>query len=78
MAQGLEYDSVKVVITKEIEERITHNIFYTAITRAKKRLRIYWSSESQKKIIESFEVQDARKDAAIFSGQTEIKMNKNA
>ena len=78
MAQGLEYDSVKVVITKEIEERITHNIFYTAITRAKKRLRIYWSSESQKKIIEGFEVQNAKKDADIFSAQTRIKMNKNA
>lgn len=34
-AQGLEYRSVKIVITNETEERITHNIFYTAITRAK-------------------------------------------
>lgn len=76
-AQGLEYDSVKVVITKDIEERITHSIFYTAITRARKRLRIYWSPESQKKIIEGFEVQDARKDAAIFAGQTGLTMNRN-
>lgn len=36
--QGLKYDSVKIVITNEAEERITHNIFYTAITRAKNRL----------------------------------------
>ncbi|MDO5151133.1 MAG: AAA family ATPase, partial [Oscillospiraceae bacterium] len=36
-AQGLEYDSVKIVITDEIDELITHSIFYTAITRAKKR-----------------------------------------
>ena len=77
-AQGLEYDSVKVVITKDIEERITHNIFYTAITRSRKHLRIYWSPESQKKIIEGFEVQNAKKDADIFSAQTRIKMNKNA
>ena len=76
-AQGLEYDSVKVVITRDIEERIMHNIFYTAITRARKHLRIYWSPESQKKIIEGFEVQDARKDAAIFAGQTGLSMNKN-
>ena len=41
-AQGLEYDSVKIVITNEAEERITHNIFYTAITRAKKKLKVYW------------------------------------
>lgn len=27
--QGLEYNSVKVVVTNEIEEQITHNIFYT-------------------------------------------------
>jgi len=76
-AQGLEYDSVKVVITKDIEERITHSIFYTAITRARKRLRIYWSPESQKKIIEGFEVQNAKKDAAIFAGQTGLTMNRN-
>jgi len=30
-AQGLEYSSVKIVITDEIDDRITHNIFYTAI-----------------------------------------------
>lgn len=46
-AQGLEYDSVKIVITNEIEERITHNIFYTAISRAKKSLKIYWSPETE-------------------------------
>ena len=34
-AQGLEYKSVKIVITNDVEELITHNIFYTAITRAK-------------------------------------------
>ena len=33
-AQGLEYNSVKIVITDEVEELVTHNIFYTAITRA--------------------------------------------
>ncbi len=30
-AQGLEFDSVKVVITKESDEQITKNIFYTAV-----------------------------------------------
>lgn len=47
--QGLEYDSVKVVITGEIDEMISHNIFYTAITRTKNMLKIYWSPESQEK-----------------------------
>lgn len=50
-AQGLEYRSVKIVITNETEERITHNIFYTAITRAKENLKIYWSPETEKKCI---------------------------
>lgn len=54
-AQGLEYDSVKVIITSEMEERISHNVFYTAITRAKKKLKIYWTPETQHKIIGSLE-----------------------
>lgn len=49
-SQGLEYDSVKIVITKEADELIIHNIFYTAITRAREKLKIYWSPELQKKI----------------------------
>ena len=55
-AQGLEYDSVKIVITNETEEQITHNIFYTAITRAKNKLKIYWSPETQEKVIGGFEL----------------------
>ena len=42
-AQELEYDSVKIIITDEIDELITHSIFYTAITRARKKLKIYWT-----------------------------------
>lgn len=66
-AQGLEYDSVKVVITDEIEEMITHNIFYTAITRAKERLKIYWSPETQSKVLASLEKRDGRKDVVLLS-----------
>ena len=46
-AQGLEYKTVKVVISSEVDEMITHNIFYTAITRAKENLQIYWSPEGK-------------------------------
>lgn len=53
-AQGLEYDSVKVIIPQSSSEKITHGIFYTAITRAKKKLKIYWSSEVMNEIIEGF------------------------
>lgn len=75
-AQGLEYDSVKVIITEEVDEMITHNIFYTAITRSKKHLKIYWSPETQEKVISGFELADAKRDASIFKAQTGMKMYK--
>jgi hypothetical protein len=54
-SQGLEYNSVKIVIPDSNSEQITHGIFYTAITRAKKHLKIYWGDSTMKKIISSFE-----------------------
>lgn len=66
-AQGLEYNSVKIVITNEVEELITHNIFYTAITRAKEKLKIYWSPETEKKILEGLTVRNHHKDAALLA-----------
>lgn len=65
-AQGLEYRSVKIVITNETEECITHNIFYTAITRAKENLRIYWSPETEKSVLENLTVRDSRRDANLL------------
>ncbi len=66
-AQGLEYNSVKIVISDECEERITHNIFYTAITRARKNLQIYWSPEVEHRVISSFKKKDAnQRDANIL------------
>ncbi len=56
-AQGLEYDSVKIIIPKVNSEKITHSIFYTAITRAKKNLKIYWSTESMNEIVDSFSME---------------------
>lgn len=40
-AQGLEYKSVKIVIPSSNAEKITHSIFYTAIKRAKEKLKIF-------------------------------------
>lgn len=65
-AQGLEYASVKVIITNEVEERITHNIFYTAITRAKEKLKIYWTPETEKTVLNKFSVSDSTKDTALL------------
>ncbi len=53
-AQGLEYNSVKVVIPSSNAEKITHSVFYTAITRAKEKLKIFWSPETMKSIVEGF------------------------
>ena len=75
-AQGLEYDSVKVIITEEVDRMITHNVFYTAITRSKKDLTIYWSPETQEKVISNFEIADAKGDATVFAAQTHMKMRK--
>lgn len=57
-AQGLEYKSIKVVIPSNNAEKITHSIFYTAITRAKEKLKIFWSAETMKSVIESFASND--------------------
>lgn len=68
-AQGLEYDSVKIVITNETEERISHNIFYTAITRAKKKLKIYWTPETEKKILDNLEKKFNKKDVCLLKSK---------
>ena len=72
-AQGLEYDSVKVIITEEVDEMISHNIFYTAITRAKSKLKIYWTPESQHKVISGFVNSESTNDVVIFEARTGIK-----
>lgn len=75
-AQGLEYDSVKIIITREVDELISHSIFYTAITRARKKLKIYWTPESQQKILNSFADDETSYDAKIFSARTGLKIVK--
>ena len=68
-AQGLEYDSVKVVITDEIDELITHSIFYTAITRARKSLKIYWTKSVEKKILERIKPRDNHIDVSLLKNE---------
>lgn len=73
-AQGLEYDSVKIVITDEMEELISHNIFYTAITRAKKYLKIYWTKAAQKHILEKMHLMYNKQDATVLAKKYNLKM----
>lgn len=76
-AQGLEYNSVKIIISNEVEENITHSVFYTAITRAKKQLNIYWTPESETKIINNFYVENCNNDATILASKyPELELQK--
>lgn len=68
-AQGLEYGSVKVVITHANEDDITQNIFYTAITRARSDLMIYWAPETQQSVLGSLERRSNHKDVALLSAR---------
>ena len=68
-AQGLEYKSVKVVVTNELEELITHNIFYTAITRACSSLKVYWKPETGERIIKQLTPISNNKDAHIIASK---------
>ncbi|AFU04771.1 AAA family ATPase [Nocardia brasiliensis] len=65
-AQGLEFDSVKVVITDANEESISHNIFYTAITRARKYLTVFWTPETQHRILSGLVVRENTKDENLL------------
>lgn len=74
-AQGLEYDCVKIIISDDIEEQITHNIFYTAMTRARKSLKIFSSTETLNKILNSIistnlaKIKDRNKDLNILTNK---------
>jgi hypothetical protein len=68
-AQGLEFDSVKVVITDANEENISHSIFYTAITRARQRLKIFWTPEAQQRILRRMAVRENTKDESLLKSR---------
>lgn len=68
-AQGLEYDSVKIVITNSNEDNISHNIFYTAVTRARKSLKIFWTPETQQKVLQQLSRDNNFKDVHIISSR---------
>ncbi|MBQ9875669.1 MAG: ATP-binding domain-containing protein, partial [Campylobacter sp.] len=72
-SQGLEYKSVKVIITDEARSVISHNIFYTAITRAKECLEIYCSYETLKYISDNFSRENTKSDAAILINNNKLE-----
>ena len=68
-AQGLEYDSVKIVITDANEDDITHSIFYTAVTRARDRLQIFWTPETQQGVLQRLHRSANPKDVALLASR---------
>jgi hypothetical protein len=68
-AQGLEYDSVKIVITDANEDDISHSIFYTAVTRARERLRIFWTPETQHSVLSRLHRIANHKDVALLGSR---------
>lgn len=73
-AQGLEYNSVKVVISNQVDELISHSIFYTAITRARKVLKIFWTPETQQTVLDSIKPISNKQDACIISSKFGLKL----
>jgi ATP-dependent exoDNAse (exonuclease V) alpha subunit len=71
-AQGLEYDSVKIVITDANEDNITHSIFYTAVTRARKSLRIFWTPETQQGVLQGLRRSVNTKDVALLASRRSL------
>ncbi|AXA84487.1 helicase [Lysobacter oculi] len=72
-AQGLEYDSVKIVITDANEDDISHSIFYTAITRARERLTIFWTPETQQNVLQRLRRSVNSKDVALLASRRGLK-----
>jgi len=68
-AQGLEYDSVKIVVTNANEEDLTHSIFYTAVTRARAHLRIFWTPETQRKVLANLRRTVNPKDVLLLAAR---------
>jgi len=68
-AQGLEYNSVKIVITDANEDDITHSIFYTAITRARENLRIFWTPETQQRVLQRLHRNANSTDVALLASR---------
>lgn len=66
-AQGLEYDSVKIVITDANEDDISHSIFYTAVTRAREHLQIFWTPETQHGVLHKLSRNSNTKGVSILA-----------
>ena len=75
-SRAADAEVLQLVIPSSNAEKITHGIFYTAITRAKEKLKIYWSSETMQEVVAGFSVDTSRqKSLAII--KEKLKQDKN-
>lgn len=65
-AQGLQYNSVKIIITPECEEVFDTEIFYTAISRAKNYLQIYVVNDNAIEKLKNMNYKNPLVDIKIF------------
>lgn len=72
-SQGLEYESVKIVITDANEDDISHGIFYTAITRAREKLKIYWTAETQNAVLSQLKPRQNGRDVGLLKARRSLK-----
>ena len=61
-----------IAIADETEDQITHNIFYTAVTRARKHLTIYWSPEVCNRILARIRPVDYKQDFYLLKAKNEL------
>ena len=62
-----------MVITDANEDEITHSIFYTAITRAREHLKIYWTPETQQNILKELSINSNSKDTHLLASRKNLK-----
>lgn len=63
-AQGLEFNEVRLIVDGNRDESLNLNTFYTAITRAKKKLNIFWTPETENSFLRKIE--DRKKDKNLY------------
>lgn len=72
-AQGLEYESVKVVVTDANEDDVSHSIFYTAVTRARRYLKIFWTPETQQSVLKKLDRKTNSKDVHLLKTRCNLQ-----
>ena len=71
-ATMMPYDNIEAALRLDSEDQITHNIFYTAVTRARKHLTIYWSPEVCNRILVRIRPVDYKQDFYLLKAKNDF------